>query len=315
MQIAKIFLFVKDEKYLIQKWLPYYINIFGENNIHILDHGSKDGTLDIIKDYKIKVNDCANHQFKNKHTLLTRLMSQYKKECKFLIPTDSDEFLFHMDQKNNININKELILNTLENHKTDLKSKFLELRSVLEQMEYSDPLNEINLFKCMQSVLPNNCLIDASFKKTSRWYAKTFYPADKFINTDQGNHCGKIQARSHYNYTSLGFFHFQCLGYKHWCWKNRRGLNSYGILQHGRLPSKYNGAGSAYFTQVRHMMGNDKGESWFRDNHIRLHQRDSSDIKKSHYYFDEKLANQIGIDKQPKYIRTDVFKDYLSSLG
>lgn len=287
MEIAKIFLFVKDEKYLIQKWLPYYKSIFGENNIYILDHGSEDGTLDIINSYKVKVHDCRNHPFKDKHILLTKLMSQYKKECKFLIPTDADEFLLHIDQNYDCNINKQLILDTLENHKIDLKSKLLELRSVLEQMEYSDPLNQINLFRCLYSPLSDNHLIDESFKKTSRWHSKTFYPADKFINTDQGNHCGKILGKNYYNYISLGFFHFQYLGYEHWKWKNTRGINAYNMLKDGKLPERYGGAGSKYYHQVN------KEESWFRDNHITVHQRN---LKARHM------------------IRTDVFKDYISAL-
>ncbi len=89
--------FIKNEELFIKKFLDHHQNI--ADKITIIDNGSTDNTVNIIKEYINKTNNINlihyEGHFKGKADICTNIMTN--SSCDLLIPLDADEFLVYDD--------------------------------------------------------------------------------------------------------------------------------------------------------------------------------------------------------------------------
>jgi hypothetical protein len=107
----------KNEKYLIKHWIDYHGEIFGYDNLHIIDDSDD---IDVLNYYKTIENlgiTFYKNPLSNLNNLadtITSVMHSLKNQCDFLIKLDTDEFIGRYDKNtNNISIDKEEILESI----------------------------------------------------------------------------------------------------------------------------------------------------------------------------------------------------------
>lgn len=260
-----LFSFIRNETYLLQKWIPYHSSIVALENIHIIDHKSDEPhCISLLKKYENKGLDVikTSKDFSLKHKLLTQLMHQYKSEADILIPLDADEFLCLSESDRSMNsdpadINK--YLNSLSiNGK---KYAFHVYEAVLDQIDYDDPLLEMKLFE----YFPASETASGPNQQT-----KTFYPAKNFGYTDQGNHKGGVLLAPNdlYNITNLSIAHFHMQGFSHFLNKLEKAIDAYTLKN---LPKDYVGTGmrwNRWYHQTKDLTHNQK-KVWFEKNFVK----------------------------------------------
>ncbi|MFK7899117.1 MAG: glycosyltransferase family 2 protein [Cyclobacteriaceae bacterium] len=209
MALSKIFLFVKDEIDTIQAWIVHHSKIVGINNLFIIDNGSTDGTLQIIKRYP-EINLFYCDDFNQKEKKLNELMTLEKETADLLIPLDGDEFL-------SVKKNSDYILQPQEvkeyfNKKLDewLKSNsgILSISEYLLSFPRNEKQNKIDEIDLFYSQNENSY---AYFKQ----FSKIFFLAKDFLSTDGGNHNGKtLSGNNGKETTELVIFHLWNLGWE-----------------------------------------------------------------------------------------------------
>lgn len=183
---------VKDEEDIIKEWVEYYGEIFGYNNLYIIDNYSTDKTYDILKTY-ISKGICLNRvkKYKNKGDFMTLIKKNI--ECDFFIPVDIDEFLVLYDKNKN-----QVFCNNLLKYFDVITKKYP--NQLLFKTEYIFPVKTNNLNQILKQFTHGRI--------NNRWgnWAKTFIQ-NKIKNNiliDHGNH---IRTDNYVN-TDLYLIHY-----------------------------------------------------------------------------------------------------------
>lgn len=223
--MVKIFCIQKDESDILEDWILYHKYLFGEENINIIDHDSSDGSIDIIKKHGVNYR---NHSgpFHEKSKILSDWMKEERSGCEFLIPLDSDEFI-SLYSNGNIVVDRDLIIDELSKIK-DTKKKFenkikfkFKQYDALSKFEVDDAILELTVFE------------EKNLSVRGKRRRKTLYPSETFIETDQGNHKGKVEGEGkgengEFILTDMALLHYPIRGYEHFIRKNKRWKSSYG---------------------------------------------------------------------------------------
>ena len=157
-----LFAFIKDEFDIIRSFIDHHIKIFDE--IHIVDDGSTDGTVDIIKEYS-KINLYQiNNSFNFKGGICSDIMRS--SDADILVPLDADEKMIY-DDNSTISKDSQVIKQYLQNLSID---------------GYKYIINKIYEYH------PDN---------DNWWYPinspqKIIFPKKTFVYTDQGFHRGRV---------------------------------------------------------------------------------------------------------------------------
>jgi len=202
--LLKIIVPVLNEPILLEPFLEYYGNLIGFENIIILDNKS---TIESIhttfSKYQDKVTifrNCDYFDLEYEKGKFDILVSNLKKECKFISKIDCDEFLSFYDYNYDSFFPKNHFLNYLEHTNQHIGTFFLENLYTKEIMTNpSDPSNWI-LFQH----------IDNFKNKMNLYWGKTLLNTNlEFENhiLTKGNHNG--DKKSIYN--SLNFYKIICL--------------------------------------------------------------------------------------------------------
>lgn len=223
----KLFSFHKNEDDILEDWIIYHSNIFGLNNIFIIDHNSNEYCQNILRKYHEKGLNFIyyNGEFSTKSWKLSNYIIENRdhENTDLIIPIDIDEFIVG-DNIGIIETDPNRIIYTFNKLPLNgLKYKFSEYTVNCNKFEFDDPLiQQTNL------TYKNNIHLDRN-KTTTR--AKTFYPCKLFSCTDQGNHFGMIDGdNSKFNYdTNLALIHFEFRGYSHFYNKILKGASAYGF--------------------------------------------------------------------------------------
>lgn len=112
--LAKVFVITKDEYDLIEDFIMYYSKLVGLENIVIIDNNSTHPKVLSVYDKYLSLGLGALHKHSSPMQLNGNLMSQYlhmyKPHCKFMIPLDTDEFIFLLNAPiTKENFEKELL--------------------------------------------------------------------------------------------------------------------------------------------------------------------------------------------------------------
>ncbi len=259
-----IFTFIRNEGYLLQKWIPYHAAITGWENIHIIDHNSDDRDCkEILRYYKNKgVNVIkTNKDYRLKGRLLTAEMHKYKSKADIFIPIDADEFICLANESQNMVADPSEISNYLSLIPVNgRKYAFNVFEAVADQMDYDDPLIDMKYFIFYEAKE------DASGPNQQ---TKTFFPAKNFSYTDQGNHQGRVLIAPNdiYNVTKMAIAHYHMRGYRHFLKKIDKAKNAYNLET---LTQEYVGVGmrwNRWHQETKALSDNQKKE-WFKKNFI-----------------------------------------------
>lgn len=178
-KIIKIVLMTKDEKQLIKQWIKYHGEIFGYENIHLLDDSVDKEVLDYYDTLKytgIHFHRTPGGNLNNACERLNILMDSLRSSCDFMIKMDTDEFLGFYDEKSNrVSIDKKEILDYL---------------NILEINGYK--------YKCWGEM--RNCPLDSKkypsdytrFMAPRKNPFKTFFYSGTFCKVDLGSHQGWV---------------------------------------------------------------------------------------------------------------------------
>jgi hypothetical protein len=189
-----IFTMVKNEDDVIREWIEYHGNLFGYNNLYIIDNCSNDNTYEICKEYLSKgifLKQEDDYQKKGDYT------TYYSKNsnCDIFIPLDIDEFIIFLNKDNNT-VSKNNIISYLEH--------LYQLNVGIFKMNYLSPLktnNDEGLKKF------SHCFVSNHFSGEVKDYGKTFIVnknVDKNFQFDHGNHVPV----SNYIYCDLMIIHY-----------------------------------------------------------------------------------------------------------
>ena len=91
---------VKDEEDIVKEWVEYYGEIFGYDNLYIVDNMSTDGTYEVIQKYMEKGVKLSRHpNYLEKGNIMKQLITNNKSIIAF--PLDIDEFIVYYDKHSN----------------------------------------------------------------------------------------------------------------------------------------------------------------------------------------------------------------------
>ena len=183
---------VKDEEDIVKEWVEYYGEIFGYNNLYIIDNYSTDKTYEILKKYVSK-GVCLNRvkKYKNKGDFMTLIKKNV--ECDFFIPVDIDEFLVLYDKNKN-----QVFCNNLLKYFDVITKKYP--NQLLFKTEYIYPIKTNNCNKILKQFTHGR--VNNNMKR----FAKTFIQnkIKNYILIDHGNHI----YTSNYVNTKLYLIHY-----------------------------------------------------------------------------------------------------------
>ncbi len=195
--LVKIFVLTKNEYDIIGDFLLYYGSIFGFENIVVIDNGSsRQDVLDIYTTFKSKgvtiIVDRSNIMYHGE--IMTKHMNDYKDTCKFMIPLDTDEFMFWTDSSDEISRDK--VMQYFESIPQDVSIvRFKHFWGSVPGNKYSylKPVREITDFY------------------DQNW-DKVFVRASKFVSMAKGNHHAEVTGGKRVISESLGLLHFHDVG-------------------------------------------------------------------------------------------------------
>lgn len=186
-----IFTMVKNEEDIIKEWIEYHGNIFGFNNLCIIDNFSTDNTHEICKEYISKGILLRQETDYKKKGILT---SEYSKsiKCDIFIPLNIDEFICYYDKKNN-SVNKSDIITYLES--------IFDINYGLHKMKYLIPIktnNSIGLNKFTHARI-----------KDDKDNAKTFINCKKVEPNFLFDHGNNVPSTTYIS-SKLYLIHYHC---------------------------------------------------------------------------------------------------------
>ena len=219
MKIVKIVLMTKNEKFLIKKWIQYHGEIFGYENLHIIDDSDD---CDVLNYYK-SISHLPIHFYRNNNNLNTLevyindVMKSIKNDCDFMIKLDTDEFISIYNKTKDISICKEIIRNSFDNLVINgYKYKCSYTMNALPLESREDPLEYIYF--------------------TQPWHTtfKTFFYSKTYLNCDLGSHVGTVispyQQHGIENETNILIIHYHNQNFETYIENTKRAMISHKYI-------------------------------------------------------------------------------------
>jgi hypothetical protein len=198
-KIVKIVLMTKNEIHLIKPWIQYHGEIFGYENLHIIDDSDD---VDVLNYYKSINHLPINFYFNENQNLnnvidnINNIMTSEKNNCDFIIKLDTDEFIgIYNNKTDNVSIYKEIIRNSFNN---------LTINGYKYKCSYT--LNTLPLDS------RNNPLEYIYFSKPCFTDFKTFFYSKTYLHCDLGSHVGCVispyEKDNIHNETNICIIHY-----------------------------------------------------------------------------------------------------------
>lgn len=233
----------KNEDLFIENWIKYHGEIFGYQNLYIIDGSDQQNIFDVYEKYK-KRGLNIHHTDANLNDLEVIINEQIKKHKgrdNFVIKMDTDEFLSHANIQN-INNFRYKCLRFFKRKPSKLGELFtpqLQLRndnfehifdnlpitgqryiaeflfSIPKQNEPQEPLKEITDFKYFGEQTVKKCL----------------FHADSFISTDLGSHTGITTNNKGTIATPIVIIHYHGIGIPNTVRSAKQVLVSHGYIK------------------------------------------------------------------------------------
>ena len=118
-----LYTMVKDEVDIVEDWLIYHGELFGYDNLYVIDNFSTDGTYEILEKYRNdkKIFLIRESDYRKKGAFMRYYMKIHPegKNCDIAYPLDIDEFITFYNREQNI-IEPIKTLNYIENLPKDI---------------------------------------------------------------------------------------------------------------------------------------------------------------------------------------------------
>jgi hypothetical protein len=100
--LCKVFCLTKNEYDLIEDFIVFYGSLLGYGNVVLIDNGSTHPLVpEIYKKYEnrgVRIH-YDNRQMRKQADIMTDCMRLYQDECEFMLPLDTDEFIYTLNGK------------------------------------------------------------------------------------------------------------------------------------------------------------------------------------------------------------------------
>gem|GEM_PF-2406953 len=221
---AMLFCFVRDEPYLLSRWIAYHARIFGMSNLFVIDHGSGPDTKRVIAQHAsdgLQSCDAGMHPFTDKGRVLSAVMRRFK-HYRYLVPLDCDEFLC-LKTEEGMDCSPSRIVDAFRAQPDRPCTFRLGTFDVCNTPDgaYEDPLTEMCHFRYFP---PWETPVFST-----QAVSKVFFPGKYFESTDDGNHRGSIRPFEGDIHTGLALAHFHIRGYRHFMAKHEQATRLLGI--------------------------------------------------------------------------------------
>ena len=188
--LAKIFTVTKNETDLIEDFIVYHGNLFGFQNIVVIDNMSTCPVVKKVYNTYMKrgvvVVQERRYDGTSQGDAFTKHMLKYRKACRFLIGLDTDEFfMVNNVGSRGMKLAVERYLSTLPKS----ASKFL-----VKDYMWSIPNPESSA--CNDQMIRRPAVDISTFAIREAVPSKTFFRADKFVSTVNGCHSGQVSKGS-----------------------------------------------------------------------------------------------------------------------
>lgn len=226
---AKVFCYTKNEYDMIEDFILYHAYLFGWSNIHIVDNGSThDQVLEVYDRYRkqgVHIHvDASPHCYQGQ--IMSAVMNQYKDDCDFLLPLDTDEFVVATDcGAKTICSDKDAIHATMAN-----------LPETASRCRYYggwhhaviDTTHQDYIDHKMQHPVRYITEFEANFEAM---IGKFFWRSKPFISIIAGNHDGRVRYGTNIDVRDIGLVHFHHTGVKRMFEKSHQHIVGYNYIQ------------------------------------------------------------------------------------
>ena len=202
--LAKVFAFHRDEEFLLGDWLYWHCAVFGCTNVVVVDHASTNPkVLAILEAYKTRgvTVETFRGAFGAKAEALSRAMRARADEARLLVPLDVDEFVVLEADQGFVADARRIRAAFLKAASSNEMRKFKFSSRVAACPAPADDGDALG--GGLRVVASGNVVADAAKRPavvrafsppTQTAMAKTFFRGGPdFLETDQGNHFGKIR--------------------------------------------------------------------------------------------------------------------------
>ena len=195
----KLFTMVKNEEDIIEYWIQYHGEIFGYNNLYIVDNESTDGTYEKIQKYsRYGIHISVESDYSKKGEIMTELINNIG-SYDIAFPLDIDEFVIYYDKDN-----KQLCPNkTVSYLKTLVNSEKFKNNSIFKANYIYSTITNGN------DIGYSNALYESKYGQYQDYgeMAKTFVNKHSWTGVmDHGNH----YPNENFIMTNICLIHYHC---------------------------------------------------------------------------------------------------------
>jgi hypothetical protein len=226
--LAKVFVITKDEYDLIEDFILYYGSLVGLENIIVIDNGSTNAkVLEVYQKYRVKglggLYQNTTHVY-NAGAVMTAYMQHYKNDCEFMLPLDTDEFLYFADRETMDRQAFEEYLRSIPTDASVIKyGKFMS--AVPDQTDEGSYVN----FRHTRPVANITRFYDQGWDKV-------FVRAATFEKIALGNHNAVVTSGQKIISKSLGLLHYQETGSLRQFERSANSIKGYGYVTMEETP-------------------------------------------------------------------------------
>ena len=200
--LCKVFCLTKNEYDLLEDFLLYYGSLVGYENVVLIDNGSTHPKIpEIYKKYEnrgVRIH-VDRRQMRKQSDMMTDCMRLYQNECEFMLPLDTDEFIYCVN-------GQSLTMDTIARYLNDAPKVFSGIFYKHVMNSVVDPNDPSYKNFCHEH--PARSM--TKFKAAN--IQKVIVRSSAFCYLIMGNH----EANTHYGYrmvsADLGLLHFHNTG-------------------------------------------------------------------------------------------------------
>lgn len=211
--LAKVVVFTKDEHDLVEDFINHHGNLFGYGNIVVIDNGSTHPeVLKLYAEYAekkgvvvVKDSRGMNHF----SSVLTDEMRRRCKDCRFIIPLDTDEFVMPSEC-----IRDHKLLRDYEEIRQKVWRELESMPSEASTVRFAEVYQSIpDAEACNASPIHMHKRPAKEITRFSpQGWDKVFFRADQFVEVFPGNHGGVTRSGTTHVTPHLCLLHFHNTG-------------------------------------------------------------------------------------------------------
>lgn len=204
--LAKVIVLSKDEYDLIEDFICHHGRIFGYENIVIVDNGSSDPrVLDVYRKYRelgVTIESDSERSMLNMAQIVTDAMRRHAPSCHFLVPLDTDEFIWTPGSE-------EMDAHRVREHLEDILSNKDEVSVIRYKCFLGSVADASNMDYIGHKHLRPARSITTFY---DQGWDKLIVRSERFVSILQGNHHVHVQKGTTMTSHLLGLLHFHETG-------------------------------------------------------------------------------------------------------